>query len=75
MRHGGKMADRVRHDATMTVVMLAFYVIAQVYDLFASDIETCLHVSASLGFFVIARTRKGTRQSSLDFFCCCYLKF
>ena len=42
------MADRVRHDATMTVVMLAFYVIAQVHDLFASDIETCLHVSASL---------------------------
>ena len=69
------MADRVRHDATMTAVMLAFYVIAREHDLFASDIETCLHVSVSLGFFVIARTRKGMRQSSLDIFCCCYLKF
>ena len=44
------MPDQVGHDAAM---MVAFYVIAQVHDLFASDIETYEFISASLGSCVI----------------------
>ena len=36
---------------------LALYVIAQAHDRNASDIETCKHVSASLGSYVIANPK------------------
>ena len=38
-------------------------VIALSHDLFASDIEICKHISASLGFFVIPASE---RESSLS---------